>query len=592
MNTADFVCTPIEEDGKNCNFKHSDNLTIVVDTKCKECNKITKSNQNCIFCDLCHKWYHLKCINTQLSLSQFTHYCNADEPYYCYKCVQNTLPFQLQSDEEFHDLFSFKSETAQNLQHFLKSSPPEILSLYKRASDLMQQVDNNEFTVLHVNIRSLIKNLDKLKELINAMKMTPDIIAISETWLKPSKLDKICLDGYSFIHSPFKNNIKKNKSLAGGVGCYVKSNLQCTEFNQDLDNDLTNCENLWLKIAMKNNKEIILGVLYRHPRADINDFQEKLGENICKLNNLKLKYYICGDINIDLLRGSTNIKIQEYIDMLVSLGCSSLVNVPTRISATCSTLLDHLYTNDLENRLSCSVLEYDISDHLPIFFSINSSPQRNQLVPVKIRNMKYFDKEVLQTDLAHAYATFESLTNTSNNGSPQAAFKDFIQIFYNVINKNAPMKNLSRKEKHFRQKPWITSAIKKSIKTKNKLYRLKLKNPSNATFARDYKIYRNKLTHVKEHAKRLYYNQLIQENMHNSQKVWKTINEILNKVPKRNNLRIHQILDNKGVIHTDPPAISNTFNNYFAEVGPSMAKDILQKAITLIISQVQHTLFT
>ena len=130
MNTADFVCTPIEEDGKNCNFKHSDNLTIVVDTKCKECNKITKSNQNCIFCDLCHKWYHLKCINTQLSLSQFTHYCNADEPYYCYKCVQNTLPFQLQSDEEFHDLFSFKSETAQNLQHFLKSSPPENQKYY------------------------------------------------------------------------------------------------------------------------------------------------------------------------------------------------------------------------------------------------------------------------------------------------------------------------------------------------------------------------------------------------------------------------------------------------------------------------------
>ena len=92
------------------------------------------------------------------------------------------------------------------------------------------------------------------------------------------------------------------------MGCYVKNN-QYTEFNQYLDSNLTNCENLWLKIAMKNNKEIILGVLYRHSRADINDFQEKLGENFCKLNNLKLKYYICGNINIDLLRGSTNIKI-------------------------------------------------------------------------------------------------------------------------------------------------------------------------------------------------------------------------------------------------------------------------------------------
>ena len=60
----------------------------------------------------------------------------------------------------------------------------------------------------------------------------------------PSKLDKICFHGYSFIHSPFKNNMKQNKSLAGGVGCYVKNILQYTEFNQDLDNSLTNCENL------------------------------------------------------------------------------------------------------------------------------------------------------------------------------------------------------------------------------------------------------------------------------------------------------------------------------------------------------------
>ena len=84
------------------------------------------------------------------------------------------------------------------------------------------------------------------------------------------------------------------------------------------------------------------------------------------------------------------------------------MNVPTRISATCSTLLDHLYTNGLENRLSCSVLEYDISDDLPIVFSVNGSPQKNRSIPVKIRTMKYFDKEFFQTDLAHVYTTFES----------------------------------------------------------------------------------------------------------------------------------------------------------------------------------------
>ena len=77
----------------------------------------------------------------------------------------------------------------------------------------MQQVDNNEFAVLHVNIRSLIKNLDKLKELINAMKMTPDIIAISETWLEPSIPDKICLDSYLSYTLLLRTILKKIKAL-------------------------------------------------------------------------------------------------------------------------------------------------------------------------------------------------------------------------------------------------------------------------------------------------------------------------------------------------------------------------------------------
>ena len=71
--------------------------------------------------------------------------------------------------------------------------------------------------------------------------------------------------------------------------------MQYTEYIQSLDLNSTDCENLCLKISLKNGKEIVLGVLYQHPRADIHDFQEKLNESICKLNSLKLKFYVCGD---------------------------------------------------------------------------------------------------------------------------------------------------------------------------------------------------------------------------------------------------------------------------------------------------------
>ena len=86
------------------------------------------------------------------------------------------------------------------------------------------------------------------------------------------------------------------------MGCYIKNTMQCTEYAQSLDLNSTDSENLWLKISLKNGKEIVLGVLYRHSRADIHDFQEKLNESICKLNSLKLKFYFCGDIIVDLLQ--------------------------------------------------------------------------------------------------------------------------------------------------------------------------------------------------------------------------------------------------------------------------------------------------
>ena len=42
----------------------------------------------------------------------------------------------------------------------------------------------NSFTILQINSRSLIKNFDKIENLLITFKLNPDIIAISETKLK------------------------------------------------------------------------------------------------------------------------------------------------------------------------------------------------------------------------------------------------------------------------------------------------------------------------------------------------------------------------------------------------------------------------
>ena len=271
--------------------------------------------------------------------------------------------------------------------------------------------------------------MHKVEGLINDMRMAPDIISISETWLDPTKLDKISISGYTFMHSCFKHHKGNSKSLAGEVGCQIKNTMQCTEYTQSLDLNSTDSKNLWLKISLKNGKEIVLGVLHRHSRADIHDFQEKLNESICKLNSRKLKFYVCADINIDLLQYSTNIKIQNYFDSLVSLGCSSMVNIPTHISTIWSTLLDHLHTNDVEKNITCHVLDYGISDHLPVFFSINSSPVRNQATSVKIRDTKQFDEEAFLNDLVIAYIQHLKLDLTIPAHHHKLPFKILFRYF-------------------------------------------------------------------------------------------------------------------------------------------------------------------
>ena len=81
--------------------------------------------------------------------------------------------------------------------------------------------------------------------------------------------------------------------------------------------------------------------------------------------------------------------------------------------------------------------------------------------------------------------------------------EDFIHKFTTVLNKHALLRKPTRKEKRLAAKPWITKGILTSIKIKNKMYKELLTN--NMTQQKTiFKIYRNKLTHIKEQAKKLY----------------------------------------------------------------------------------------
>ena len=88
---------------------------------------------------------------------------------------------------------------------------------------------------------------------------------------------------------------------------------------------------------------------------------------------------------------------------------------------------------------------------------------------------------------------------------------------------------------YYNNKPWLTNAMKESIKMKNKLYIIR--NKSNAPDGSNerYRMYRNKLNHILRSAERKYYQDLLIEHKTNVKKSWQIIKGIINKRKYRPN---------------------------------------------------------
>ena len=57
----------------------------------------------------------------------------------------------------------------------------------------------NTLKLIHLNIRSIHGNIDKLNNLLFSSNFEPDIISINETKLKPKEDCRIGLAGYNFF---------------------------------------------------------------------------------------------------------------------------------------------------------------------------------------------------------------------------------------------------------------------------------------------------------------------------------------------------------------------------------------------------------
>ena len=63
------------------------------------------------------------------------------------------------------------------------------------------------------------------------------------------------------------------------------------------------------------------------------------------LNSRKYPSYIIGDLNFDLLKFEQHDKTRSLLENSFANGFLELISLPTRITHTSATLIDHIYTN-------------------------------------------------------------------------------------------------------------------------------------------------------------------------------------------------------------------------------------------------------
>lgn len=153
--------------------------------------------------------------------------------------------------------------------------------------------------ILHANIRSINCNFDHLIILLQRLKLSLDVIILSECWLSKSPFIPTLPD-FSYYVSSYRNQ-------NDGVVAYVRNSLNCNVEIPDFND--ANC------VTLKFPNNIAIIALYRSPsQTNLTPFFQSLDSTLNALKNFETSAII-GDININLLPNDGELSItDEYLN--------------------------------------------------------------------------------------------------------------------------------------------------------------------------------------------------------------------------------------------------------------------------------------
>ena len=406
--------------------------------------------------------------------------------------------------------------------------------------------------LIHLNINSLLSKIDELRAI--AKKSRAAVIGITESKLDESVTDgEINIDGYEVIRSD------RNRH-GGGVACYIRNDIS---FNPR-GNFSSEVENIFLDMLLPKTKPILIGILYRPP--DQSKFLDKLSTAISETDNFDAQeVYILGDLNINLINNQKHTPngIKRYKEFCSLNGLKQLLTLPTRITKTSTSLLDHVLTNSADRVSQFGAVDTGLSDHQLIYCTRKITRTKTNVHKyIKTRSLKNYSQTLFLYKLRKVnfpdYSNFKDINN---------AYSDFTEKVTSVIDEIAPIKEIRVKNN---SQDWFDAEINEEIERRDKSL-AKFKKSRLHSDNESYKKARNKVQRMIKDKKKNFFTGKLNENIGKPKELWKSLKSL--GLPSKKSSCSTICLEKDGILSFDPKANAEIFKDFYS----NLANDLVKK---------------
>ena len=582
-----------------CRRSTNKNSSVKFKVKCTSCNGWSYTPRNVKTCHWCDGSVHLKCFKYELG---------------CLKCCQDFIPgysvtsYELNMDyngrlnnhffnpyrrEHFSNLIGNVIETEEQDNSYWNEISEILVSCNYKHPKLVLPPTATELKIFSLNVQTLGNKIEHIRGKIDFYKNF-DILCFCETNLilenLPEGKNSIFLQNF---YEPIVQNPFRTSGKGGGLVLYVNERVcepdNIEKFDPNPNPEDGSGEFQFIKIhnCKGFNRTKIIGNIYRTPSKNADKFINLL-DGVCRKLERHSKKHIMlnGDFNIDLLKHDNCQSAQDLIDTLAKYGFLELVSRPTRITETSCTLLDHVYSNNLFNTLSCNIITVDMSDHLATLTTINvGNSDVSSMVTTKIDRLPCHNKTVFRIFNEVSSQKFKQLIEEETwedvfviDDDVDLQYNKFCEVYSKHYDEAYPKKKnrTRRKNERANPKPWILPWLEDACARKQDLFFESVVRPTEANI----KAYKKLNKFCKKHkdiAKNKYHKKYFETHKDCSKKQWTMINSLLNRKTKKSGKT--KVKDSKGNLICSDKKVAEEFNDYFSKIASTIKAQISARMV-------------